>query len=115
MEKNAVQETKKDFLATILQVKELVEYQKNAVVSKTLMNKKAGTLTLFAFDEGEKLSEHTAPFDALVFMLDGEGEIIISGKSYRLKENNIIIIPANEPHAVNAVRRFKMMLVMLKS
>jgi len=94
---------------------EMVEYQKGSVVSKTLIKKDTGTVTLFAFDKGEGLSEHTAPFDALVYVLDGEVQITISGKPFTLKQGEMIIMPAKEPHALKAVARFKMMLVMIKS
>jgi quercetin dioxygenase-like cupin family protein len=80
-----------------------------------VINKKSGTVTLFAFDEGQGLSEHTAPFDALVFLLDGEAKIAISGKPLRVKEGEMVIMPANQPHALKAVKRFKMMLVMIRS
>jgi quercetin dioxygenase-like cupin family protein len=80
-----------------------------------LLNKKTGTVTLFAFDEGEGLSEHTAPFDALVYMLDGEAEVVISGASHHLQAGELILMPAGEPHALKAVQKFKMMLVMIKS
>ena len=92
-----------------------VEYQLGEVVSKTLMKKETGTVTLFAFDEGQGLSEHTAPFDAMVFVLEGEAEILISGDPVRVKAGETIIMPAHEPHALKAVSRFKMMLVMIKS
>ena len=94
---------------------DMVDYQKEAVVSKTIIEKKTGTVTLFAFDQGQGLSEHTAPFDALVQVLDGEVEIKISGKSYNLKQGEIIIMPANEPHALSAVKNFKMLLTMIRS
>jgi quercetin dioxygenase-like cupin family protein len=84
------------------------------VVSRTLIDKKAGTVTLFAFDEGQGLSEHTAPYDALVFILDGEVNVVISGKSIRLKKGEMTIMPANEPHALKAVTRFKMLLTMIR-
>jgi quercetin dioxygenase-like cupin family protein len=93
----------------------LVGYQEESVVSKTLIEKQAGTITLFAFDQGQGLSEHTAPFDAMVFVLDGEVEIQISGKPFLLKEGDMIIMPANEPHALKAIKRFKMVLTMIKS
>ena len=92
----------------------LVNYQKGSVVSRTLIDKKAGTVTLFAFDEGEGLSEHTAPFDALVYVYDGRASITISGESYQVEEGETIIMPANEPHALRAVTPFKMMLVMIR-
>ena len=94
---------------------DLVNYQEKSVVSRTLIDKKTGTVTLFAFDEGQGLSEHTAPFDALVYLLDGEAEITISGKSHHVKEGEIIIMPANEPHALKAIKKFKMMLTMIRS
>ena len=94
---------------------DMVDYQKDAVVSKTIIEKKTGTVTLFAFDQGQGLSEHTAPFDALVQVLDGEVEIRISGKPFHLKQGEMIIMPANEPHALKAVRHFKMLLTMIRS
>jgi quercetin dioxygenase-like cupin family protein len=94
---------------------DMVDYQKEAVVSRTIIEKKTGTVTLFAFDQGQGLSEHTTPFDALVQVLDGEVEIKISGKSYNLKQGEIIIMPANEPHALSAVKNFKMLLTMIRS
>jgi quercetin dioxygenase-like cupin family protein len=94
---------------------DLVSYQKGSVVSRTMIDKKAGTVTLFAFDEGEGLSEHTAPYDALVFLLEGEAEVVISGKAVLLKEGEMAVMPANEPHSLRATKRFKMMLVMIRS
>jgi len=94
---------------------ELIDYQEGTIVSKTIIDKEAGTVTLFAFDKEQGLSEHTAPFDAMVNILDGEAEIIISGKTFNLKAGEIIIMPANEPHAVKAVKKFKMILIMIKS
>lgn len=93
----------------------LVIYQTGSVVSKTLIDKKAGTVTLFAFDNGQGLSEHVAPFDALVAIIDGEAEIIISGKPFHLKTGEAIIMPANKSHALKATKKFKMMLVMIRS
>ena len=93
----------------------LANYQEGTVVSRTLLSKKTGTVTLFAFDEGEGLSEHTAPFDALVTVLDGEVEISISGTPHHLKAGDAIVMPADEPHALQAVKRFKMLLVMIRS
>jgi quercetin dioxygenase-like cupin family protein len=93
----------------------LVEYQSGSIVSRTLIDKGTGTVTLFAFDEGQGLSEHTAPFDAMVHVLDGEVEISISGQLHMLKEGEMIIMPANEPHALKATSRFKMVLTMIKS
>ncbi|MDH5702831.1 MAG: cupin domain-containing protein [Aigarchaeota archaeon] len=93
----------------------LVDYQRDSVVSRTIIDKKTGTVTLFAFDEGQGLSEHTAPFDALVYLLHGEAEITISGKAIRLREGEIVVMPANHPHALRAVKRFKMLLTMIRS
>jgi quercetin dioxygenase-like cupin family protein len=93
----------------------LVDYQKGAIVSRTLIDKPAGTLTLFSFDAGQGLSEHTAPFDALVYILDGEAEITISGRALRAGQGEMVVMPAGEPHALKAARRFKMLLVMIKS
>lgn len=93
----------------------LVEYQADSIVSKTLIEKKTGTVTLFAFDKGQGLSEHTAPFDAMVCILDGKALITISGKPSTLTKGEMIIMPANEPHALKAVENFKMMLTMIKS
>src|SRR3990170_4154394 len=92
---------------------DLVDYQEGSVVSRTLIDKKTGTVTLFAFDEGQGLSEHTAPFDALVHVLEGEVDVTISGKTVRLKGGEVTIMPANEPHALSAVSRFKMLLTMV--
>jgi len=96
-------------------IMDLVDYQEGSVVSRILINKDSGSVTLFAFDKGQKLSEHTAPFDAFAHILVGKAEIIISGKKFVLEQGDMIIMPANKPHAVNAVERFKMMLTMVKS
>ncbi len=101
--------------ARVLHAAELVSYQDGAVVSRTLINQKTGTVTLFAFDAGQELSEHTAPFDAFVQVLDGETEITIAGRAYRLLAGDAIIMPANDPHAVKALTKFKMMLTMIRS
>jgi len=102
-------------MAQSIKLIDLVDYQEGSVVSRTIVDKKTGTLTLFAFGEGQGLSEHTAPFDALVYLLDGKAEITISGKTFHLKKGEIIIMPANEPHALKAIKKFKMLLVMIKS
>jgi quercetin dioxygenase-like cupin family protein len=94
---------------------DLVAYQRGSVVSRTIIDKKTGTVTLFSFDEGQGLSEHTAPFDALVTLLDGEAEISISGKPLHLREGEMVIMPANQPHALKALKRFKMLLTMIRS
>jgi quercetin dioxygenase-like cupin family protein len=96
-------------------VVDLIDYQADAVVSREILKAKTGTVTVFAFDAGQGLSEHTAPFDALTHILDGEAEIAISGKTHQVRAGEIIIMPANKPHALKAVRRFKMMLVMIRS
>ena len=93
----------------------LVDYQDGSVVSKEVIKKEKGSVTLFAFDKGQGLSEHTAPFDALVYILDGQAEIHIAGKAHLLKTGETIIMPANKPHALKAIDRFKMLLVMIKA
>jgi quercetin dioxygenase-like cupin family protein len=100
--------------STVLKLADLVNYQAGAVVSRTIIEDKSGNVTLFAFDKGQKLSEHTAPFDAMVEVIDGEVEITISGKSNILKPGDMIVMPANEPHALIAIERFKMILTMIK-
>ena len=101
--------------AKVLRLVDLVDYQNGAVVSREIINKKTGTVTLFAFDQGQGLSEHTAPYDAMVSLLDGEADITISGKTLRLKGGEMVIMPANQPHALKAVGRFKMILTMIRS
>jgi quercetin dioxygenase-like cupin family protein len=93
----------------------LVNYQDGSVVSRTLVAKPTGTVTLFAFDEGQSLSEHTAPFDALVQMVEGEAEITIAGKPVRAAAGELVLMPANQPHALKALSRFKMLLTMIRS
>jgi quercetin dioxygenase-like cupin family protein len=90
-----------------------VNYQEKSIVSKTIIDNKSGTVTLFAFDEGQGLSEHTAPFDALVYIFDGKAEIKISNSVYHLNNGEMILMPANKPHALKALSKFKMMLVMI--
>jgi quercetin dioxygenase-like cupin family protein len=94
---------------------ESVEYRADSVVSKTIIKKATGTVTLFAFDEGEGLSEHTAPFDAMVQVLDGEAEIVVGGTTYNVASGESIVMPADIPHALKAIQRFKMLLTMIKS
>lgn len=94
---------------------DLLQYQDDAVVSRTLIDKKVGTVTMFAFDEGQGLSEHTAPYDAMVMITDGEAEIRIAGEPSHLKQGETIILPANKPHALRALAAFKMMLIMIRS
>jgi quercetin dioxygenase-like cupin family protein len=95
-------------------LKRLLEYQESSVVSRVLLKNPGGTVTLFAFGKGEGLSEHTAPFDALVICVEGEAEITISGQQYLLQEGETITMPANQPHAVQATSDFKMLLVMIR-
>jgi quercetin dioxygenase-like cupin family protein len=95
-------------------IKDAIDYAADSVVSKMLIKKETGNLTLFAFDKGQSLSEHTAPFDAGVQILDGTAEIIIGGKSYFLNEGDFIIMPADIPHAVKATEKVKMLLTMIK-
>jgi len=99
----------------VLDMAELVSYQDGSVVSRQITKAEAGNVTLFAFDQDQELSEHTAPFDALVHILDGDAEIKISGKAFNLKSGEAIIMPANEPHAVKALTRFKMLLTMIRN
>ncbi len=94
---------------------EMLDYQEGSVVSRTLINKEEGTVTLFSFDKGEGLSEHTTPFDALVYIFDGKAKITISKKDYILEKGQMIIMPANEPHALKALEKYKMMLIMIKT
>ena len=93
---------------------DLVKYQENAVVSSEIIKEDAGTVTVFAFDKGQGLSEHTAPFDALVNIIDGRAEVSISGKLFTVKEGEMIVMPANKPHSLKAMEKFKMLLVMIK-
>jgi quercetin dioxygenase-like cupin family protein len=94
---------------------DLIDYAKDSIVSKTLLEKSVGTITLFAFDKGQKLSEHTAPYDAVVQILDGIGQVRIKDETHELAEGRIIIMPADVPHAVNAVEKFKMLLTMIRA
>jgi quercetin dioxygenase-like cupin family protein len=94
---------------------DLVDYQEGAVVSREILSRPAGTVTVFAFAQGQGLSEHTAPFDALVDVIDGEAEVSISGRSRRVQAGQMIIMPAHEPHALKAEKRFKMVLIMIRS
>ncbi len=96
-------------------LRNLVDYQDGSIVSKEIIKKDKGTVTLFAFDKGQGLSEHTAPFDALVYVFDGQAEVSIAGQQHILQEGEIIVMPANKPHALKAIERFKMLLVMIRS
>mgnify|MGYP000117903560 FL=1 len=105
-------ETKK---AEILNIADLAKYQEGAVVSSQILRAETGNVTLFAFDKGQELSEHSTPFDALVQVLNGKVEILISGKSYMMESGQSIILPADEPHAVKAIEEFKMLLTMIRA
>lgn len=115
MENSKKREDAGKLISQVNRLDALVNYQEGSIVSRTIIDKKTGTLTLFAFSKGQALSEHTAPFDALVYVLDGEADVIISGKKHLVKQGEMIIMPANEPHALNAVQNFKMLLVMIKA
>ena len=106
---------KQDLKAQASNLAGLIDYQEGSVVSRILIEKKTGTVTLFAFDINQGLSEHTAPYDAMVHVLEGEVEVTISGNPITLKQGEITIMPANEPHALSAKTKFKMLLVMIKS
>jgi len=103
-----------ELLGKVLNLRDLVSYQDGTVASRMIISRKAGNITLFSFDENEGLSEHTAPFDAVVTILDGECEVWVAGTTFRMKEGETIIFPANVPHALSAITKFKMQLVMIK-
>jgi len=105
----------KEKLSKGLKLGEMLAYQDGSVVSRTLIDKSVGTVTLFAFDEGQGLSEHSAPFDALVHVFDGKAEITISGVPNIVSKGEMILMPANDPHALKALEKFKMMLIMIKA
>jgi len=107
--------SKKNIIAKVLNPLDSIAYGKNAVVSSTIIKKQAGTVTLFSFDRGQGLSEHTAPFDALICIIEGRARIYIAKKPYTVSKGEIIILPANKPHSLKAISKFKMMLVMIKS
>jgi quercetin dioxygenase-like cupin family protein len=102
-------------IAEVVRLLDLVNYQEGAVVSRTLVNRTTGTVTLFAFDDGQGLSEHTAPFDALAYLLEGEAEITVSGKPLRTTAGEAVLMPAHQPHSLKALSRFKMVLTMIRS
>jgi len=102
-------------IAEVVRVADLVNYQDGAVVSRTLVKRATGTITLFAFDEGQGLSEHTTPFDAVAQVLEGEAIITISGAPLQTKAGESVLMPANQPHALKAVNRFKMLLTMIRT
>jgi quercetin dioxygenase-like cupin family protein len=108
-------ENKAEIIGKVLSAAKIVDYQQGAIVSHEILKRDTGTVTIFAFDQGQGLSEHTAPFDALVQVLDGAVQIKIAGAPHDLKAGDLIIMPANKPHALQALTRMKMMLVMIKS
>jgi len=99
----------------VINLANLIQYQDGSVVSRTILKRESGSVTLFAFDQSQGLSEHTAPYDALVHLVDGEAEITIGGTAHRVKQGEMIVMPANQPHALKAIARFTMVLTMLKS
>jgi quercetin dioxygenase-like cupin family protein len=102
-------------MSKIINLKELLAYQKGAIVSRTLIEKETGTVTLFSFDQGQSLSEHTAPFDALLQVIDGQAEVRIDGEPHQVKEGELLVMPANKSHSLKALTPFKMMLTMIRS
>lgn len=104
-----------DMLGNVFKTEDLIEYQEGSVVSREIIRKDTCTVTIFAFDKGEGLSEHTAPFDAIVQIIDGKAEITISGNKNILEKGEMIIMPANEPHALKALEKYKMILTMIRS
>ena len=102
-------------MSQAIRLVDLADYQEGSVVSRTIVDRKTGTVTFFAFDGGQGLSEHTTPFDALVYLIEGEAEIVISGKPVRVKGGEMVIMPANQPHALQAIKNFKMILTMIRS
>ncbi len=104
-----------EIIGRIFKFADLVTYHSGAIVSRTVIDKDVGTVTIFAFDEGQSLSEHTAPYNAMIQVIDGEAEISIAGEKFLLKGGDSIIMPANKPHAVRAVKKFKMILTMIRS
>lgn len=99
----------------VFRLMDMVEYQDGAIVSRTLIDEDAGTVTLFAFDKGQRLSEHTAPYNAMVIVLEGRAEITIGSEALKLKEGEMVIMPANKPHSVKAEEKLKMLLIMIRS
>jgi quercetin dioxygenase-like cupin family protein len=108
-------QSNENIIAQANNLESLIDYQKESVVSKTIVAKKTGTVTLFAFDKGQGLSEHSASYDSMVYILDGEAEITVSGKETVVKKGEMILLPANKPHALRALSQYKMLLIMIKS
>lgn len=108
-------ENEDDIKGIALALKDMVDYQDGSVVSRTLIDKPTGTVTLFSYDAGQGLSEHTAPFDAMVNVVDGEAEVLIDGQPHTVKAGEMIIMPADHPHALRAHKPFKMLLVLVRN
>jgi quercetin dioxygenase-like cupin family protein len=115
MTQDANKKAKEDWAGKAINLAELVNYQQGSVVSREIVSKKTGTVTLFAFDEGQGLSEHTAPFDALVFGLEGEAKVTISGRPLQLKAGEMVVMPALQPHSLQVLKKFKMLLIMIRA
>lgn len=115
MEPNKTQAADRNLIGSVSHLTDLVSYQECSVVSRTVMKGDAGSVTVFAFDKFQGLSEHTVPYDALVLLLHGEAEITIAGEASLLKQGDMIVMPAHQPHAVQAVERFKMVLTMIRA
>jgi len=105
---------RKELYAKVIRLKDLLDYSDSTVASRMIISQKAGNITIFSFDENEGLSEHTAPFDAVVTILEGECEVWVAGQTYQMKEGDTIIFPAQVPHALSAITKFKMSLTMIK-
>jgi len=114
MPRGKKQQQDDDLIGRVLALKELLTYQAHTVVSRALVQKEKGSVTMFAFDKGTGLSEHTSPLDAMVQVLEGEAEIIIAGKAHRVKEGEMLIMPTEKPHSLKAVEKFKMLLTMIR-
>lgn len=112
--KNMENKMSKNISGQTISLANLIDYQTGSVVSREILKKANGSITLFAFDEGEGLSEHTAPYDAIIQIIEGEAEVTLSGKIHNLKNGEMIIMPAGEPHSVKAITKFKMLLTMIK-
>lgn len=115
MIQDANKKAKEDLVGKVIKLAELVNYQQGSIVSREIVSKKTGTVTLFAFDRGQGLSEHTAPFDALVFCLEGEAKVTISGQPIHLKPSELVVMPALQPHSLQALKKFKMLLIMIRA
>jgi len=115
MDQDKKEKSAENLMAKATRLIDLINYQEGSVVSREIISKKTGTVTLFAFDEGQGLSEHTAPFDALVYCLDGNVEVTISGNPIQLKPGEVVIMPAHQPHALKALKKLKMLLIMIRT